>query len=344
MSLAAAVGEPVLLERSGAGAMLTAMLGAATLAAWSVVNAPDLLAPATAYAIMAVSVAVAAVAVWSGMDIEVLGSGTGGRQLLVGAGIGLALAAPVIAFAIPLLTGAPRTALGIGSATVSLATIVFVVAVAPVVEESFFAGLLFPALAQRIGFAASLAATTALFVSFHLAVYGYDPRSLAYLAVMRVALTLAAYRFGLAASIAAHAVNNAVGLATVYAARGAALGAAALGGVTGLLGAATLLAAVAAALSGAVLAAAAYSVATNAPVAAAALSITPEIAMPLLLALPPAIVALVYAAAAVYRGEEPGLAPVVPMLLGAAVAPVAPLAGLPLVAAPIALAAARELI
>ena len=87
----------------------------------------------------------------------------------------------------------------------------FIVAVAPVVEEMFFRGLIFPMVSYRTNMIVGILVTSMIFALFHYSVYGIQLGAFMWLLLLSIInCFLVAYTGSLIPAIMLHMVNNAV--------------------------------------------------------------------------------------------------------------------------------------
>jgi membrane protease YdiL (CAAX protease family) len=103
------------------------------------------------------------------------------------------------------------------STAAAYALAIFGVTLGPLMEELFFRGMLYPALARRLGIAASIVITALLFALLHASQLGNSWSPLLIIFVVGVVLTLIRARSGsVAAATIAHATYNAALFTAIY--------------------------------------------------------------------------------------------------------------------------------
>lgn len=126
----------------------------------------------------------------------------------VGIGIALAIFVPVISSHLPVPKSLPIDQM-FQSATDAYVMMIFGVAVAPLMEELFFRGFLYPVLVRRIGVVASIIVTAALFALIHSSQLGRSWSALLVIFIVGLVLTITrALRKSVGASWLVHMAYN----------------------------------------------------------------------------------------------------------------------------------------
>ena len=126
----------------------------------------------------------------------------------VGIGIVLAIFVPVISSHLPVPKSLPIDQM-FQSATDAYVMMIFGVAVAPLMEELFFRGFLYPVLVRRIGVVAAIVVTAALFALIHSSQLGRSWSALLIIFIVGLVLTITrAVRKSVGASWLVHMAYN----------------------------------------------------------------------------------------------------------------------------------------
>jgi membrane protease YdiL (CAAX protease family) len=126
----------------------------------------------------------------------------------VGIGVALAIFVPVISSHLPVPKSLPIDQM-FQSAADAYAMMIFGVAIAPLMEELFFRGFLYPVLVRRLGAVAAVIVTAALFALIHSSQLGRSWSALLIIFIVGLVLTITrALRKSVAASWLVHMAYN----------------------------------------------------------------------------------------------------------------------------------------
>lgn len=126
----------------------------------------------------------------------------------IGVGVALAIFVPVISSHLPIPKSLPIDQM-FRNATDAYAMMIFGVLVAPLMEELFFRGFLYPVLVRRLGVVAAVITTAAAFALIHSSQLGRSWSALLIIFIVGLALTITrALRKSVAASMLVHMAYN----------------------------------------------------------------------------------------------------------------------------------------